>query len=107
MPEIKRAVSRLQNIKTLSGRLDELATPYKAYMKLSILEMEKYRRNKEKATALERLRVIEARFLEIEKEKQQTLEAMEVRDIAKPHRVRSFTSPVEPCQDTGSFKIRY
>ena len=107
MPEIKRAVSRLQHIKTLSGRVDEIATPYKAYLRLSILEMEKYRRNKEKASALERLRLIEARFVEIEKEKQQTLESMDTRDVAKPHRVRSFAAPVEPCQDSGSFKIRY
>lgn len=107
MPEIKRVVRRLQNIKTLSGRVEDFATPYKAYMKLSILEMEKYRRNKEKESALARLRTIDRRFEEIEKEMQETLKAMDARDVAMPRRVRSFASPVEPCQDSGSFRIKY
>lgn len=108
MPEIKRVVRCLQNIKTLSGRVEDFATPYKAYMKLSILEMEKYRRNKEKETALARLRNIDRRFEEIEKEMQETLKAMDSRETVPMHRIKQQISAVsQPCQDTGSFRIKY
>jgi len=108
MPEIKRIVRRLQNIKTLTGRVEDFATPYKAYMKLSILEMEKFRRNKEKESALARLRTIDRRFEEIEKDMQQTLKAMDAREVVPAHRIKRPTSSAsEPCQDSGSFRIRY
>ncbi len=97
----------LQNIKTLSGRVDDFATPYKAYMKLSILEMEKYRRNKEKITALERLRIIDQRFQEIEAEKAQTLQSLEPHGASPPCRRKSIGPTGAPRASTGPFKIRY
>ena len=51
----KRIMRGVQDIRTLSGRADEGTIPYKAYMKLSILEMEKFRRGKEKQSALEKV----------------------------------------------------
>jgi len=67
----KRIMKGVQDIRTLSGRVDEGTIPYKAYMKLSILEMEKFRRGKEKQSALERVRNIDQRFQDIEAARQE------------------------------------
>ena len=107
MPKTKRVVRGLQNIKTLSGRVDDAATPYKAYMKLSILEMEKYRKNKEKTSALERLQTIDQRFQEIEVEKQKTLQSLETRNISPLSQRRLVESTETPYAGAEPFKIRY
>jgi hypothetical protein len=98
--------------------MDETATPYKAYMKLSMLEMEKHRRGKEKAMALEKVRMIEQRFGEIEAEKQQTLQRLETLGVtaaeppsqapAGPRRRGGRTpAAAAPLSSTGPFKIKY
>lgn len=108
MPMTKRVLRGLQNIRTMSGRVDDSAIPYKAYMKLSVLEMEKYRRGKEKTSALERLRTIDQRFQEIEVEKQKTLQSLEAQGVPRPCRRRPEGPPASaPLTSTGPFKIRY
>ena len=58
MPATKKVLRGVQNIRTMSGRVDDQAIPYKAYMKSSVLEMEKHRRGVERALrdALKRFR---------------------------------------------------
>jgi len=107
MPLTNKLVRGVQNIKTLSGRVDVDSAPYKAYMKLSILEMEKCRKNIERRSSLEKLRTIDLRFQEIEIEKQRTLQALETRDFS-PLRRHVQVEPVDlPFTDEESFKIRY
>ena len=104
----RRVLKGVTNIRTMSGRVDEKAIPYRAYMKLSVLEMEKYRRGKEKTSALQRLQMIDERFLEIEAEKQLTLQEMEAQGIPRVSRRRSQgRSAAAPLSSTGPFKIRY
>jgi hypothetical protein len=43
-----RNVKSLQDIRTHAGRVEEAAIPYKAFMKMSCLEMEKFRRERER-----------------------------------------------------------
>ncbi|HWR11660.1 MAG TPA: hypothetical protein VN445_07555 [Rectinemataceae bacterium] len=107
MPMKKGVVRGVQNIKTLSGRVDDAAAPYKAYMKLSILEMEKYRKNKEKTSALERLQAIDQRFQEIEVEKQKTLQSLETQDISPLRQRWPVESTALPYAGAEPFKIRY
>ena len=109
MPMTKRVMRGLHNIKTMSGRVDDFATPYKAYMKLSILEMEKYRRNKEKASALARLQTIDQRFQEIEIEKQKAIQSLETQGVSQKCRLRPAAgrSVTTPRTSTGTFEIRY
>lgn len=116
MPVTRTVLRGVQNIRTMSGRVDDKAIPYKAYMKLSVLEMEKYRRGKEKATALARVQTIEQRFQEIEVEKQQMLQEMAAQGVARPESSRSTGRPASsaaapavgaPRSSTGAFKIRY
>ncbi len=105
----KRIMRGVQDIKTRSGSADEGAIPYKAYMKLSILEMEKFRRGKEKTSALERVRKIDQRFQDIEAARQEifsTLEAKEIRRQRLPG-LEELPTTAAPRTTTGPFKIRY
>ena len=106
----KRIMRGVQDIKTLSGRADEGAIPYKAYMKLSILEMEKFRRGKEKTSALERVHHIDQRFRDIEAERQEIMTALEAKGIRRrrpPGLEELSTKAAAPRTTTGPFKIRY
>ncbi|EKD22141.1 MAG: hypothetical protein ACD_87C00136G0006 [uncultured bacterium] len=106
----KRIMRGVQDIKTLSGRSDEGTIPYKAYMKLSILEMEKFRRGKEKTSALEKVRHIDQRFKEIEAARQEIITALEAKGIRRhrlPDTDEELPATAEPRITTGSFKIKY
>ena len=107
----KRIMRGVQDIRTLSGRVDEGTIPYKAYMKLSILEMEKFRRGKEKQSALERVRKIDQRFQEIEAARQEIFSAMEAKGVRRPVPTGPASVPEGPAgaprTTTGPFKIRY
>ncbi|MGB5159449.1 hypothetical protein [Desulfobacterium sp. N47] len=104
----KRIMRGVQNIRTLSGSVDENAIPYKAYMKLSILEMEKFRRGKEKQSAQERVRHIDQRFGDIEMERQEIIAALESGGTRRQHMPDTDKSPkVASRKTTGPFKIKY
>ena len=106
----KRIMRGVQDIRTLSGRVDEGTIPYKAYMKLSILEMEKFRRGKEKQSALERVRNIDQRFRDIEAERQKIITALEAKGIRRQRLPGGSEEPpttAAPRTTTGPFKIRY
>lgn len=66
----------LQNLRTLSGRGEQTASPYRAYMKLGFLEMEKVRKVKEKRGAELKIQIIDRRLLEIEGEKHAILQGL-------------------------------
>ncbi len=105
----KRIMRGVQDIKTLSGRADEGTIPYKAYMKLSILEMEKFRRGKEKQSALERVQHIDQRFQDIEAERQEIMTALETKGIRRRHLPDLDKSSMKtaPRTSAGPFKIKY
>lgn len=103
----KKNLKGVQDIRTMAGKV-EAAVPYKAYMKLSALEMEKFRRGKERESALHRVSNIDARFKEIESEKAELLGFLD--DQGGAH--FSGSSPdlkvkPQPSRSTGGFKIRY
>lgn len=58
----------LSAIRTLGGRTDESSSPYKAYLRLATLELEKTRRSYEGQSAIKRADVNDARIAEIEAE---------------------------------------
>jgi len=109
----KRIMRGVQDIKTHSGRADVGAIPYKAYMKLSILEMEKFRRGREKQNALEKVNRIDQRFRDIEAEREKIITALEATGIRRQS-LPGFTAPqtaatvvAAPRTTTGPFKIKY
>jgi hypothetical protein len=105
----KRISKGVQDIKTVSGRVDGQSTPHRVYMRLSVLEMEKFRRGKEKQSALEKVSNIDRRFGEIETEKREILASMEGHG-GQPGRTREpeeQTAPSPSRTGAGSFKIKY
>jgi hypothetical protein len=104
----KRNIRGLQDVPTLSGRVDQTSLPYKAYMKVACLEMEKVRRGKERESASFRVKNIDARFKEIEDEKAALLLALAKRENGRPTDARdSGAKPEPPSRSASGLRLRY
>ncbi len=101
----KRILRGIQDIRTLSGKVDQKDGVFKAYMKLSCLEMEKYRRGKERESAMRRVDNIDARFHDIETEKDAILKMLKTHQGAGPERIGN-RDPA-PIKSAGKIKLRY
>ena len=97
----------LNQIRTLSGRADQLSLPYRSYMQISCLEMERARRNTERKSASQRIALIDARIEEIDKTKQDLLQAAAATGEAAPTRRPGSRPESAPRRNTGGFRIRY
>ena len=80
MPISTRSIRSLQDIRTLEGWVDLAKQPYRAFMKITCLEMEKARREKERESALHRVENIDERLREIEAEKAGLMKVLGVSD---------------------------
>lgn len=108
----KNNLRGLQNIRTHSERVNSDGEPYRAFMRISCLEMEKARKGKERDSALHRVALIDQRFREIEAEKAELLAAI-------GHVVQTAATKGRPGQPQGGvsnkgaddkapiFKVRY
>ena len=103
----KRNIRSLQDLRTLSGRIDQASTPYKAYMKLSCLEMEKCRRSKERESAMQRVKNIDARFREIEADKAALLQTLKERNCGNSDNAPGVEPKPALRRNTGGFKFKY
>ena len=99
VPEKK--IRGLQNIRTLSGKENQALTPHKVYMRIACLEMEKARRGEEKNGALARVRNIDARFNDIDAEKQAILAS-----LAQQGTARSSDLPASPPEEDPSLETQ-
>ena len=97
----------LNNIRTLSGQVDQLSLPYRRYMHISCLEMEKARRGMERKSASRRVALIDARLEQIEKDKQELLQAVATSGQGVPGRLPGLELKPTPRRSAGGFKIRY
>jgi hypothetical protein len=98
----------LRDIHTMAGKVDESSvSPHKAYMRLSCLEMEKFRRRKERESAIHRVHAIDARFQEIESEKVMLLQALGEKNCCISADAPSIKSKPPDRHETDRFKIRY
>lgn len=108
----KGNLKSLREIKTHSGRGERADIPYMAFMKISCLEMEKARREKERDTAQARIQNINNRISEIEAEKAAILARLGDGPRRAPGRASSSAvhrRQVPEPTDSGStgFRIRY
>ena len=103
----KKIIRGIQDIRTISGRIDDRSVPHRAYMKLSVLEMEKFRRGKEKQSALDKVCEIDARFKDIEAEKRGILADLAGHGGLAKHPDEPEEQAVPPSDTAASFKIRY
>jgi len=108
MPVAKRNLRGLQDIRTLSGRVDEASLPYRAYMKLACLELEKARRKTERNSAAHRIRNIDARLQDIETEEAAIRRAMAGKaDGPRPAAPGSGAEPGQPRGEKRRFTVKY
>jgi len=104
----KRNIRGVQNIRTISGRVDQSFHPYRAYLKIGCLEMEKARRGAERASATHRVKLIDERFREIEAEKAALLQNLGERNGGTPTTDAKGAEPKTGLRrGKGGFKIRY
>ena len=96
----------LNNIRTISGKVDQVAVPYRAYMQVTCLEMEKARRTAERQSATARVAAIDARLAAIEKEKAALLSSAERTEKNASHRSPGAVR-TGPQKAAGGFKFRY
>jgi len=106
----RRKIKGTNDIRTHLGTVGQAFKPHEIHMRLSILEMEKARRNKEKESALQRIKIIDARFNEIEQEKHDLLKALAeqaalVLPAGKEREPEGRTADTQ--QGTRGFKIQY
>jgi len=106
----KKIVRGLQNIRTYSGRSDQVSEPYKDFLRIGALEMEKARRAKERESAMLRVKVIDERFRDIDAEKAEILKELDLRNniavgIDAPGKKNNPGS--NPNRIPGGFKISY
>ncbi|MGA2182266.1 MAG: hypothetical protein ABSH47_04495 [Bryobacteraceae bacterium] len=97
----------VNNIRTLSGRVDQLSLPYRGYMQITCLEMEKARRGMERKSASQRIALIDARLDQIEKAKQELLQVLAASGQGVPGHLPGLDLRPAPRRSTGGFKIRY
>ena len=104
MPRAQRRMRAVQDIRTLSGARNHLSQPHRGYMRIACLELERFRRNKERECATGRVRQLDARFREIEAEQALILDMLG-KDKAAPGPRRPSCSPLE-TQKTA-FRLKY
>jgi len=97
----------LNQLRTLSGRVDQLSLPYRSYMQITCLEMERARRNMERKSASQRVASIDARIQEIEKAKLELLQVVDGSGRSTVSRLPGLELKPTPRCNTGGFKIRY
>jgi hypothetical protein len=109
----------LNNLRTLSGKIDSNALAYRSYMQITSLEMEKARRGAERRSASQRVALIDARLNEIEVAKTELLQRVsgEVGPAPKAPARGPARSPAsgmqhlevrpKPKRMGEGFKIRY
>jgi hypothetical protein len=101
----------LTNIRTLAGRADQLRVPYRCYMQITCMEMEKARRGAERRSAMERVAAIDRRLACIELEKEAALmrimESPGPSKVAARGRQRPASKTPSPAPAGSGFRIRY
>ena len=100
----------LRELRTNAGKQDQTYRPYRAYMQITCLEMEKARRRSERKTSLQRINSLDARLKEIEAEKGillRKLEKQHTGDERKPAALSSRDLPHPPRASAAGFKLRY
>jgi len=95
-------IKGVRSLRTLSGKVDQVAVPYRAYMQITCLEMEKARRNSERQSASSLIADIDTRLREIETEKGRILEALSIVAVKSGEVANNKRG-----EKTGGFRVRY
>ena len=111
MPPSKRIIRSVRDIRTRSSAPDEVIVPHKAYMAVTVLEMEKFRREIERNSLMLRLNNINARLETVESEKTALLQRLGKEVAGQPgSRPIKSSRPTRVCpaaNHAGGFKFQY
>jgi len=107
MPPRARPSRGLGDLRTLTGRSDVQIPAYKAYLRISFLELERARHAQEMRTTGDRLETMRARCREIDAETAEILASVagtapRARPVAAPR-----ASPVGRHAKSSSFRLSY
>ena len=94
-------------IRTLSSGAGRIANQYVAHLQITCLEVEKARKGREKASALQRVETLDGRLREIEAEKTSLLRALAERGAAPAAATPSGGSNPTAPRSARGFKLRY
>jgi hypothetical protein len=97
----------LRTIRTLAGRVDRLAVPHRAHLRIACLEIEKARRATERTTASRRVAELDARLREIEAEEATLVQGLAERSKGKRVDLPGAGARVTPRHTAGALRIRY
>lgn len=97
----------LRDIRTWSGRSDSVMEPYRVYMRMTCLEMEKARRAKERERGAELIGSVNARFRDIEAEKAELVSELGDGDKAGLSKALGLERKPTEQRGAGGFKIKY
>lgn len=97
----------MQDVRSLSGRVDQTFKPYKAFLRISCLEMEKARMEKEKESLQQRLGSIEARLAEMSAEQNRLLESAGKPQRNSPRAAGSGEEGEKASEVPGGFRLKY
>jgi hypothetical protein len=107
MPPPNRVIRGVTDIRTHSGTPDQVIVPYKAYMAITALEMEKFRRETERHNLTTRLNSVSAHLRRIDTEKAALLARL--KKLPTPQSGARRVSNVNTLRSrpVGGFKFQY
>jgi hypothetical protein len=97
----------LSNIRTISGKVNQVVVPYRAYMQVTCLEMEKARRSAERQSAMARVTAIDCRLVAIDEEKAGLLRSVDEPGRSAPLQHAPAQPGRGPRSSARGFKFRY
>ncbi|MCL5098915.1 MAG: hypothetical protein M1608_15545 [Candidatus Omnitrophica bacterium] len=104
-----KTIRGLQSIRTRSGASDQATLSYHAYTKITYLEMEKCRRQKERDNLVARLKTLDERLRAIAVDQNALMRRVGMRSrrktVASPSSSPNNKSPAPPAG--RGFKLRY
>jgi len=103
----KTALRGLQDIRTIQGRSRGVTPLHEAYMRIAYLALEKFRRAKERDSALLRVATINTRVREIEDEKTALFQSVGEGFRVSAPRAAGEKSPRSSRSASSTFKLRY
>jgi len=103
----QRMIRGVKDIHTRSGTPDQVLVPYKAYMVITALEMEKFRRETERKNLMVRLESINNRLRVIEAEKTALIRRLGKGPAGKTIKSSLPAKASTPNGRAGGFKYQY
>lgn len=102
----KIMIRSVRDIRTYSDKVNTSTLPYKVYMRISCLEMEKARRLKEREGAVERVHKLDSRIKALDEERGKLQEAINLKAAVNQEVTAQARVAVRMARGKGSYRER-